>query len=324
MNWIYIAGPVFLLILIVIVLRRPKKSARPTLTIAHSDVVPVMQYSEQCKKLAESLAGKYKDVQLMAAGGMGIIALATQVETEKKVAIKTILPNLQQDKQALTLFMKECDAIKKLNHPNIIKILEVGESGFLYYVMEYLEGENLKQRMKRGSIPLPEVLGIGAEMAKAIGHCHDNRIIHRDVKPSNIFLCSSGAIKLIDFGIVKMIGDTALSLGTTRIGSPDFASPEQLQGGKISGKSDVYSLGVCLFYVLTGKLPYKVSDYLTKMFDSPLSLKELRPNLPSPLIAILNQAIDADPAKRCTSMDLWKALRDLKNAKPESKKSDAK
>jgi eukaryotic-like serine/threonine-protein kinase len=275
---------------------------------------PVTNLNDLIKKIISVLGNEYSSFIPLDRGGMGFLVVAVEKETKRKVVIKTILPDLNQNQRALKLFFDESAAIKKMNHPNIVKILDVGQKPDLYYyIMEYLEGETLQKKIDREKkIPVAETVKIGTQIARALQHCHDNYIVHRDIKPSNIFLCTNGSAKIIDFGIVKVIsGDTAFSAGTTKIGSPDFASPEQLQGKPISGKCDVYSLGTCLYYMLSGKMPYKTADMLAKILEQPKNLKEFCPDLSAELVKIIHGAIELDPAQRITSMELWKRLRNV-------------
>ncbi|MBN2145190.1 MAG: serine/threonine protein kinase [Candidatus Aureabacteria bacterium] len=293
----------------------PSAPASENASVSFSADSPVKNLHDLTKRIAEILGEKYTHFFPLDTGGMGFLVSAMEKETKRKVVIKTILPDLNRDQRALKLFFDESSAINKMNHPNIVKILDVGQTKELYYyIMEYLEGETLQNKIDREKkISVSEVVKIGTQIARALQHCHDNYIVHRDIKPSNIFLCASGTAKIIDFGIVKVIsGDPALLAGTTKIGSPDFASPEQLQGKAISGKSDVYSLGTCLFYMLSGRMPYKASDMLAKLLEKPKDLHEFCPDLSKELVSIIHGSIELDPAQRITSMELWKRLRNIK------------
>jgi serine/threonine-protein kinase len=264
--------------------------------------------------LKEELGERFRDISLISAGGMGVIARAEDRQNGRRVAIKTVLPELKENEKAVRLFFAECNAVKTMNHPNIVRIYEVGESDVLYYyVMEFLEGENLKTLLKREkTLSVKKTVSIGTQVARALQHCHDNRVIHRDIKPSNIFLTRNGTAKIIDFGIVKQItGDPSLATGSTRVGSPDFASPEQIQGQPVSAKCDIYSLGVCLFHLLSGKMPYKNAGLVGKMFDQPRNLKDLCPGVPDELVRVIHRCLDVDPKARFRAHELWAALRGI-------------
>ncbi|EKD27635.1 MAG: hypothetical protein ACD_79C00650G0012 [uncultured bacterium] len=271
------------------------------------------------EKLNEVLESQYADITPISAGGMGVIYSAFDKTNKRKVAIKTVLPELKSDPRAVKLFFDECNAIKKMNHPNVVRILDVSNNEELYYyVMEALEGENLKKMVRnKGKLSYDLVIKIGTQVSRALQHCHDNRVIHRDIKPSNIFFTDKGVAKIIDFGIVKLLtNDTAVNLGTTKIGSPEFASPEQLQGQPISGKSDVYSLGICLYYVASGKMPF-TSGIVSQMFDKPRDIKEFCPDMPQDLEKVIYDCIQLNPAERPRAHEIWARLRNIKLPKPK-------
>jgi len=267
------------------------------------------------ERLIESLPEKYTKVKALSAGGMGFIASAINTENNRKVTIKTILPYLQKDKKVIKLFFDECNTIKKMNHPNIVRMFEVCEKEDLYYyVMEYLNGNDLAYLIKQDAdIPLSEVIKIGTQVSRALAHLHDNRIVHRDIKPSNIFITKTNLVKIIDFGLVKIItGGLDSVKGTTRIGTAHFSSPEQIQGGKISSKSDIYSFGICLFMMLSKRMPFKIDSLAARMFDKPIDVRKFRPETPNHLAAIIERCLDVDPKHRFSGGKIWEELRKIK------------
>ncbi len=265
-------------------------------------------YSNFKEILFDTLSVKYEHIEVIASGGMGIIVSAYDKVHDRKVAIKTISPKLHQDPKAIKFFFQECQAIQKMNHPNIIRIYESANEGFLYYTMEYLQGENLEKLMQRsGIIAIDQIVRIGTQVARALQHCHSNGIVHRDIKPSNIFITEKNVCKIIDFGVVKLLNSETKE--TSAIGSPNYASPEQLQGGHITGKSDIYALGVCLFKMASTQFPYSVSDLVSKVFEAPKDIKQINPNLSNELIEIIYDCIKLDPHDRCDVTTLWSRLR---------------
>lgn len=293
-------------------IERIKRKTQIGLDTQDSSVIEQFKnYSDALPRISQMLGNRFTNLKMMGVGGMGMVLTGID-KTNHKVAIKTILPDLMNDPQTVKLFFTECEAIKKMNHPNIVKIIEVGQNNnFYYYVMEHLEGETLKKRLaKDPKLTLKEVISIGCHVSRALQHCHDNHVVHRDIKPSNVFLTDKHGAKIIDFGIVKeLTGDSSILQGTTRIGSPDYAPPEQLQGEPISGKSDVYALGTVIYEMVAGKLPYKQTDLMTKMFDPPTPLKEVNPEFPEELSAMIDRCISIDPSLRPKIHEVWAVLR---------------
>jgi serine/threonine-protein kinase len=265
-------------------------------------------YSNFKEVLFDTLSVKYTQMSVIASGGMGVIISAHDKQHNRKVAIKTISPKLQQDPKAIQFFFQECQAIQKMNHPNIIRIYESADEGFLYYTMEYLEGETLENLMQRlGIIPLDQIVRIGTQVARALQHCHSNGIVHRDIKPSNIFITEKNVCKILDFGVVKLLNSEVKE--TSAIGSPNYASPEQLQGGNITGQSDIYALGVCLYKMASAEFPYSVSDLVSKFFEPPKNIKQINPKLSEELVEIIYGCIQLDPNDRYDATTLWTRLR---------------
>jgi len=296
---------------------KKKRKIRPLPDSTKSEILKLkeLSYTTLPEDLESALSDKYKNMETISAGGMGVITSAIDRKSEKKVAIKTVLPELGSNQKAIALFYSECEAIKKMNHPNIVRIYDVGDNnGLYYYIMEYLKGINLDKKIsKEKKLSIAETIKIGTQIARALQHCHSNKIIHRDIKPSNIFITIKNTAKIIDFGIVKLFsGDTSLKMNSTKIGTPDYASPEQLQGQPISGKSDIYALGVCMYQMLSGKMPFKNSGMMSKMFDKPRDIKEFRKDIPEDLIEIVNTCLELDPIARYTANELWTKLKSVK------------
>ncbi len=224
----------------------------------------------------------YRIIRKLGQGGMADVYLGVQEKLAREVAIKVLIPSLFRDQQFSLRFIKEAQTAAKLIHPNIITIHDVGQVGDSYYiVMEYLE-ESLNDRIKRVGVLEPEeALKIVKMIAAALDYAHKKRFIHRDIKPDNIMFRSDGTAVLVDFGIARAIDSTThLTRTGMSIGTPHYMSPEQCKGEKIDGRSDIYSLGVQLFELLTGKVPYKAENtagIILKHIQEPI------PKLPAPL-----------------------------------------
>ena len=206
------------------------------------------------------LAG-YELLTRLGRGSMGAVFLARQVSLDRKVAIKVLSPRLSKNEDYVRRFLREAQAAARLNHTNIISAIDVGDTGkYKYFVMEYAEGPTVADLLDRGgAIDEKRAFGIVLQVAQALGHAHQSGFVHRDVKPANIILTPSGTAKLCDLGLAKEIeegsGDT--QEGQT-LGTPDYISPEQARGDMdIDIRTDIYSLGVTLFHMVTGEVPFK-------------------------------------------------------------------
>jgi len=204
----------------------------------------------------------YQVIKKLGQGGMADVYLGIQEKLQRQVAIKVMVPLLFRDEQFSKRFIKEAQTAAQLNHPNIITIHDVGETGDSYYiVMEYLE-ESLSQRLKqRGFFPPREALEVIRMIACALDYAHKKGFIHRDIKPDNIMFRADGAVVLVDFGIARAMDSTThLTRTGMSIGTPHYMSPEQCKGEKIDGRSDIYSLGVQFYEIITGEVPYKAEN----------------------------------------------------------------
>jgi len=204
----------------------------------------------------------YRLIRKLGHGGMADVYLGVQENLQREVAIKVLVSSLFRDEQFSLRFIKEAQTAARLSHPNIITIHDIGQIGDTYFiVMEYLH-ESLNDRIKKvGIVPPREALDIVKMIASALDYAHNNGFIHRDIKPDNIMFRSDGTAVLVDFGIARAIDSTThLTRTGMSIGTPYYMSPEQCRGEKIDGRSDIYSLGVQLFELLTGKLPYKAEN----------------------------------------------------------------
>ncbi|MBN2144942.1 MAG: serine/threonine protein kinase [Candidatus Aureabacteria bacterium] len=260
--------------------------------------------------LSLAFSNSYEGIETVAEGGMGIVLSGWDRERMRKVAIKTILPELMGNQEAVKLFLHECQVIQSFNHPNIVRIFEVGQKNFLYYVMEYLDGETVEDIMNREKcLPVELAVKIGTQVSRALNYLHSTGLVHRDIKPSNLFLIRNDVVKLIDFGVIKLLSSGEKAPSSSSAGSFLYASPEQIQSEEIMGKSDVYSLGICLFYMLTGKLPFSENDPMARIFGEYKKIQELNPNLSAPLVNLIESCLKPAPVNRISAHELWIRLR---------------
>jgi serine/threonine-protein kinase len=238
---------------------------------------------------------------------MGVVYKAKDPKINRMLAIKTIRFSDEFEEAKLRevkeRFLREAEIAGKLSHPTIVSIYDVGEDYDLTYLaMEFLEGEDLHKYCKKGALlPLRKVLFIVGETATALDYAHSEGVIHRDIKPANIMLLKNGKVKVTDFGIAKAVSSSQTKSGII-LGTPNYMSPEQINGQAIDGRSDIFSLGVVFFELLTGKLPFQGKN-LTNLFyqitqGKHASAREINPKVPKPCEQILDKALAKDPEKR--------------------------
>lgn len=262
-----------------------------------------------------TLNDRYQVKKLVGGGGMANVYLGNDLILDREVAIKVLRLEYANDDEFIKRFHREAQAATSLSHPNIVSIYDIGEEDQIYYmVMEYIDGMTLKQYIQlHAPIELEEVLDIMAQISSAIGHAHDNGIIHRDIKPQNMLIDQYGQVKVTDFGIAVALSATALTQTNSVLGSIHYLSPEQARGGKANVKSDIYSLGIVMFEMITGTLPFSgqsaVSIALKHLQKDLPSIREWKANIPQSVENIMLKATTKDPLYRYQSaMDMENAL----------------
>jgi len=263
--------------------------------------------------------GRYEILEELGQGAMGIVYKARDPKINRLLAIKTIRFSdefeAEKIREIKERFMREAEIAGKLAHPAIVAVYDVGEDYELTYMaMEFLEGESLLKYCRKGSLlPLRRALYVVSETALALDYAHKQGVIHRDVKPANIMLLKDGQIKVTDFGIAKAVSSSQTKSGIV-LGTPNYMSPEQINGHEIDGRSDIFSLAVVFFELLTGQLPFHGKN-LTNLFYQVTQVKhpsprEINPKVPRPVEQILDKALAKDPAQRFpTGADFAKYLR---------------
>lgn len=264
------------------------------------------------------LDGRYQIIKKIGSGGMAIVYLAKDLSLDRKVAIKVLREEYTEDSTFRRHFQKEAVAIAKLSHNNIVGIYDIiTEDETMCLVMEYIEGETLKDKINRdGAMPWQQVVKYGIQIANALAYAHSNQIIHKDVKSQNIIIDKHDTVKITDFGISQMMNNTTITHNKGVLGSAHYFSPEQARGEKLSYQTDVYSLGVVLYEMLIGELPFTadnpVSVALKHIQEPAKNVHMLVNDIPESLGFIVSKCLEKNPENRFASMQaLSKALSSL-------------
>lgn len=264
------------------------------------------------------LARRYELQELIGGGGMADVYKAQDKLLDRAVAVKILHQQYANDAEFVEKFRREATAAAKLAHPNIVNIYDVGEDGgSQYIVMEYVSGPTLKEVIQqKGCLEPIEAVRIAKEIASALESAHRNNLVHCDIKPHNILVMPDGHIKVTDFGIARAVSASTMTYSGSVMGSVHYFSPEQAKGTVITTKSDVYSLGVVLYEMLTGQLPFNgetsVSIALKHLQEEPVPIRQLKPSIPPVLEAIVQKAMSKDPADRPSSTELYADLNQAK------------
>ena len=271
--------------------------------------------------IGKTIANRYEIISQTGVGGMATVYTARDNVLNRKVAIKVLKDEFTTDEEFVKRFNSEAQAAASLSHPNIVSIYDVGnEDGIYYIVMELVRGKTLKQIItEEGALPWKWSVNIAMQIASALETAHKNNIVHRDRKPHNIIITEDGVAKVTDFGIAKAVSNSTITAFGTTIGSVHYFSPEQAKGGYTDAKSDIYSLGVVMYEMLTGRVPFdsdtSVSVALKHMQEPPVPPMEINDNIPQAVNDIILKAMEKEPMARyqtATAMmrDLSRALKD--------------
>ena len=285
------------------------------------------------------LNGQFQIVRKIGTGGMGAVYEAAQPSVNGKVAVKILHAKLANRKDLVSRFNREAAAMSHLTHPNTVKVLVYGEEetdGLLYIVMEYLEGKNLNQTVRaEGPLPAERAVPLLVQACHALQEAHEKGIVHRDLKPENIFVCNQGGmkdfVKVLDFGLAKVTeremrpGSMVLTQEGMVFGTPEFMSPEQAQGKTLDARSDIYSLAVILYEVLTGKLPFEAKSPMefiqlhVQKEPIPLSQRVAGKTFPPALDAVIAKALSKERDERYqTAAEFAQALQQAVGQQPIS------
>jgi eukaryotic-like serine/threonine-protein kinase len=265
--------------------------------------------------------GRYRILKRLGSGGMADVYCARDEELGRKVALKLLYRNLAEDTQFVERFRREASSAAGLQHPNIVGIFDRGEWDGTYYIaMEYVEGRTLKDIIReRGPAPPDAAVDIVLQILRAAGFAHQRGVVHRDIKPHNVLIDDEGRVKVADFGIARAGASDVTETGSI-MGTAQYISPEQAQGRPVDARSDLYSIGVVLYELLTGRVPFDaespVSIALMQVNEAPVPPMELNPSIPPALDAVVMRALEKDPARRFADADAFIAALEAARAAP--------
>jgi len=264
------------------------------------------------------LSGRYRLESKLGSGGMSTVYLARDGTLERWVAVKVMHREMSDQPDQIERFRREARAVAQLSHPNVVAVIDAGEDGgHPYIVFEYVDGETLKQRIERvGPLPVDEATAYAIEIGRGLLAAHSRRLVHRDVKPQNVLIDSEGRAKVTDFGIARSLEADGLTQTGRVLSTTDYVSPEQAMGRGVDARTDIYSLGVLLYEMLTGEVPFTAETVVgvaMKHVNEPLpDVQKRRPEVSSALAAVVERATAKEPKKRY--LDMASCLADLEAA----------
>ena len=254
--------------------------------------------------------GPYQIVGKLGRGGMGTVYEGVHRETGEPAAVKLLSAALAQEEGFRIRFEAEIETLRKLNHPNIVRLFGFGEQdGHLFYAMELVDGNSLEEELRRGRrFDWREVARIGIETCRALRHAHDRGVIHRDIKPGNLLLATDGRVKLSDFGIARLFGNSRLTSAGNVVGTAEYMAPEQAEGRPVDARADLYSLGALLYALLARRPVFRgksLPEVLHKQrFEQPEPLRKHAADVPEEFERILSQLLEKDPGRRIPNANL--------------------
>ncbi|HEY8705369.1 MAG TPA: protein kinase [Gaiellaceae bacterium] len=264
--------------------------------------------------IGDLIAERYELLELVGTGGMSSVYKAHDQLLERNVALKVLHPHYGGDEEYVERFRREARAVAQLSHPNIVTVIDRGEAdGHQFIVFEFIDGENLKELVNRtGPLPARRAVELAIAIAEALAFAHAHGLVHRDVKPQNVLLNGDGEAKVTDFGIARSLDvEHGMTQTGTVLGTSNYLSPEQASGKQVTPATDVYSLGVVLYELLTAEVPFPGENFVAvamKHLNEPVpDILERRPDVPVRLAAVIEHALEKDPARRFTSMSEFAA-----------------
>ena len=263
--------------------------------------------------VGETIAGRYDVEELVGHGGMSSVYRAHDRLLERHVALKILHAQYTGDDEFVERFKREARSVAQLSHPNIVTVIDRGEdAGRQFIVFEYIDGENLKELVvRRGRLSVTDAVELGLQIARALAFAHGQGLVHRDVKPQNVLLNGDGRAKVTDFGIARSLDVEGVTQAGTVLGTSDYIAPEQASGQPVDAQTDVYSLGVVLYELLSGDVPFAGDNFVAVAMkhvnEVAPSLLEVRADVPRRVANAIDRALEKDPERRFPSMDAFAA-----------------
>ncbi len=274
--------------------------------------------STSSQMIGTVLSGRYKLEAKLGSGGMSTVYLARDTTLDRQVAVKVMHREMSEQADQLERFRQEARAVAKLSHPNVVAVIDAGEDGgHPYIVFEYVEGETLKQRISRvGALDAQEALAYAIEIARGLTVAHARNMVHRDIKPQNVLIDSEGRAKLTDFGISRQLEQDGMTATGRVLGTTDYVAPEQAMGRGVDQRSDIYSLGVVLYEMLVGQVPFhadsQVGVAMKHVNEELPDVQHRRPDISAAAALVVERATAKDPAERYD--DVGEMIDDLSTA----------
>jgi serine/threonine protein kinase len=254
-----------------------------------------------------TFAGRYQIIEELGKGGMGRVYKVLDKETKEKIALKLIKPEIALDKKTIERFKNELTTSRKIRHKNVCGMYYLGEDkGRKYITMEFVSGEDLKSSIRRfGNLPIRKAISIAKQICEGLEEAHSLGIVHRDLKPNNIMIDGNGNAKIMDFGIARTVREKGITGSGVMIGTPEYMSPEQVEAKEIDQRCDIYSLGIIMYEMLTGRLPFEADTPFAlgvkQKSEIPKSPKELNPQISNDLNRIILRCLEKEKENRCQS-----------------------
>jgi serine/threonine protein kinase len=255
-----------------------------------------------------TIAGKYRILEELGRGGMGVVYKAEDTKLKRTVALKFLPPELTHIPDVKDRFMREAQAAAALDHPNICTVYEFDEAEEKTFIsMAYVEGQSLRKKLESGPLELKEALRIAAQVAEGLQEAHKKGVVHRDIKSANIMVDDRNQAKIMDFGLARMTGGTLLTQEGTAMGTIAYMSPEQAQAGEVDHRTDIWSLGVVLYEMLTGELPFRGEHEQSVIYfilnEKPKSVTDMRSEIPESIGQVVGKALEKNPEARYQQVD---------------------
>ncbi|MDH5386209.1 MAG: protein kinase, partial [Candidatus Aminicenantes bacterium] len=292
-------------------------------------VTETMEAPKEELNTGSTFAGRYQIIEELGKGGMGKVYKANDIDIKEKVAIKLIKPEISSDKKTIERFQNELKFARKIRHKNVCQMYDLNrEEGTYYITMEYVEGENLKNMIRMsGQLGIGTAISVAKQVCEGLAEAHKLGVVHRDLKPSNIMIDREGTVRIMDFGIARSLKEKGITGAGVMIGTPEYMSPEQCEAKEVDTRTDIYSLGVILYEMATGQLPFSgdtpLSIAMKHKGETPKNPMQLNAQIPDSVSQIILTCMAKDKNKRYQSAEeLLKELNKIKEIKPEAIKSE--